>query len=365
MAVLLGLLSSQQLSCGGKGYDRIGGEGGGGGGGDAGGAGPPLDASIDPDAGTGTGGMLEATGGTGTGGALLGGTSGGGGSGGNSSGGQIGTGGTLPGSTGGTSTTGTGGASSGGQSGSGGTVGSGGRTGSGGVAGVAGGIAAGGGSAGKAGAQGTGGASMGGVPAAGRIISVDFVGSAPAPMAPAEIAGFKPAANWNSAAGTTGSLLSLVDQTGVVVPGLSVTWSSSMEFMQWTADQPGHSRMFNGYLDPIGAPAMITVRGIPAAAVAARFDVYLYAMGSIPGLNDDRSSTYAIGSVQVGLTERSPSPRTAADLPTYMKATGGFGNYVQFPAIPVSIFTIVATPGMGIQPRAPVNGFQIVLPPGT
>jgi hypothetical protein len=187
-------------------------------------------------------------------------------------------------------------------------------------------------------------------------------------MGPTEVAGIKPAANWNSAPGATGTLNTVVDQFGVVVPGLVVKWASpgGGVFSLWTVDRPGDSRMFNGYLDPVGGAAMIQIQGVPDAASAARFDLYLYAMGSIGMPGDDRTSTYGISPIQLGLSQRAPSPATAADLPVYMKATnGGFGNYVQFARVSGTTFTILATPGTGLVPRAPVNGIQIVLPSGT
>ena len=288
----------------------------------------------------------------------------------------LGTGGTASGGTGSVAG-GSGGApvgGTGGLPGAGGALGTGGNPGSVGVAalatggtGVGGSGAGAGGNLAMAGNPGAAGSAAGGAPPP-RIISIDFVGAAPVPMGPTEVAGIKPAANWNSAPGATGTLSTLVDQFGAVVPGLVVKWTSQGGgvFSLWTVDRPGDARMFNGYLDPIGAPAMIQIQGVPDAASAARFDMYLYAMGSIAMAGNDRTSTYAIPSIQLGLSQRSPSPATAADLPVYMKATnGGFGNYVQFARVSGTAFTILATPGTGLITRAPVNGLQIVLPPGT
>jgi hypothetical protein len=126
--------------------------------------------------------------------------------------------------------------------------------------------------------------------------------------------------------------------------------------------------MYNGYLDPLvyGVPATISISGLPAAAAEATFDVYLYAMGSIPNSEEERDSVYELATTLRPLSQRGPSPPTAQSLPPFGKATnGGFGNYIQFAGVSVTSFTILATPGIGGLSRAPVNGIQIVLPPGS
>jgi hypothetical protein len=197
-----------------------------------------------------------------------------------------------------------------------------------------------------------------------RIISVDFVGTQRTPMAPTETAGFKPAANWNSAPGTAGTLARLVDQNGVVVDGAAITWSSSAENAVGFIDKPGDTRMMNGYLDPMNpaVPAQITVMGLPAQAAAAGFTVYVYAIGEITSALERRTYLYSIGSTQLSVEQNRPAP---AQVPLFMKGTnGGMGNYVQFSDLSVNTFVLNATPGSGGHSRAPVNGIQIVLPGG-
>jgi hypothetical protein len=43
----------------------------------------------------------------------------------------------------------------------------------------------------------------------------------------------------------------------------------------------------------------------------------------------------------------------------------GAGNYFVFHAVTGATFTLTATPSTGVTPRAPVNGLQIVSPPGS
>ena len=201
-----------------------------------------------------------------------------------------------------------------------------------------------------------------------RVIGIDFVGTATTPMDPSEVAGFKPAAHWNSAGAASGTLTSVTDQDGVVVPGVQVSWRSDAIYSQWTTDTPGNARMYNGYLDPLvyGVPATISISGLPAAAAEATFDVFLYAMGSIATSGEERESVYELTPTRRPLSQRGPSPPTPQSLPPFGKATnGGFGNYIQFAGVSVTSFTILATPGIGGLSRAPVNGIQIVLPPGS
>jgi hypothetical protein len=350
-AVALG----DQISCGGEGaYRRIVLDGGAS---DGAGAGSGTDAAggLDSAAG-GSGGLLGGSGGFALGGSALGGAGGLGGE--TSQTGGVGV--------GGGATIGPGGAAAGGTIAPGGGMGGGGGTpgaGSGGAAGAS----AFGGAAGGSGPGGNGGGGTG----PSRIISIDFVGSAPTAMAAGEVAGFKPAANWNSATGASGTLASVVDSNGVVVPGVQVSWSASGVFALWTADVPGNPRMYNGYLDPmtLGVPATITISGLPGFAATANFDVYLYAMGNITASGEERDSVYSMGPVMDALAQRGPSATTPQGLPPFGKATnGGLGNYVEFTKVSLTSFTILATPGTppnGGQARAPVNGIQIVMPFGS
>lgn len=315
----------------------------------------------------GTGG--EASGGSGPGGMAAGGknmsTGSGGGVAGAPGGRAGGSGGTagrgtggLPG-VGGTSGTGSGGSGSGGVAGSGPGPSSGGAGG--------GGVATGG--------AGMGGSGSGGV-AGPPIISVDFVGGGPggAPgtvvMDQTEVAGVKRVSRWNSAPGAAGSLSSLTLADGTTVTA-SLSWRSPVAgsavgtWQVGYTDQPGDTRMMNGYLDPgeAGMPAVVTVSGLPASFIAGGYDVYVYVAASIP--SGTRTYGYAIGPSAFTVTEAGP---TGTTFPGFVQASnGGSGNYVVFRRIGASSFTLTATPGTGpgTQTRAPVNGIQIVAPTGS
>ncbi len=189
------------------------------------------------------------------------------------------------------------------------------------------------------------------------VVSIDFVGNSAAPMAPTEIAGVVPKSNWNEAAGSSGSGLALVDETGTAT-GASVGWSSNSTFSLPIADTPGDFRMMNGYLDPLGQNATVTVAGLPSNS--AGYDVYLYADGANTGAT--RNSTYQISGTGITTTSVNliDAPNTNFS-GTYTQANNSQGNFVKF-TVAATSFTITAIPGTGSDgtKRAPINGLQIV-----
>jgi hypothetical protein len=347
----------------------------------------PID--VGPVGGGSTGGAPAGVGGqaSGAGGAARGGNGGraaGGGAGTPGTGGS-GAGGSAGGGGGGGRNTSTGGASG---SGAGGAAGARATGGSGGSAGVGSGGAAGGGgraaTGGVGGAPGTGGAAGNGGAGGGSnqvIVSIDFIGgsvptggaggggivAAPA-MTAAESAGVKPAANWNGAASIMGTLANLRESDGSVTAA-SVTWNSPAvagnpgEWTNGYADAPGNTRMMNGYLDPTSStsPATVKVSGLPAA-IAGGYDVYVYVSGDIPGAST-RTYQYAIGTTTLTVSQTGPSASTFSAFT--LAPSGGAGNYVIFHNMSGATFTLTATPGTGPQTRAPINGMQIVWPPGS
>jgi hypothetical protein len=192
--------------------------------------------------------------------------------------------------------------------------------------------------------------------------------AAPAMLA-AELAGFKPASNWNSAPMNTGLLASLVLDDGTTTAA-TLTWTSAAMGANpgvWKnayPDAPGDARMMNGYLDPTApaTPATIVVSGLPATITTGGYDVYVYMVGDIPSATT-RTYGYTIGSTMFTVSQTGPSPIT---FPGFILApAGGAGNYVVFRNLTDASFTLVATPLTGAPTRAPVNGLQIVSPTGS
>lgn len=351
-------------------------------GGVSGGAGASTDSGGDAGHAPGGGGMSGMIGGDGSGGGGSGGMSGsggggraGGGGGGTATGGMDGgSGGTAGGATAGSA----GGVSTGGVPSTGGMMASGGS----------GGAASGGAGGGGAGGRGSGGAggAMGGTGGVRKILSIDFVGGIttsgaggknvlPTPMAATEMAGVKPAINWNSAPTSASSApltpLLLNDGTSV---SASVTWNapgttgSPGTYNAGLSDMPGDVRMMNGYLDP-AAPlpsggnnaASITVSGLPTSITAGGYDVYVYFLALL-GNGETRTHAIKIGSTTFTVSQTGRTTFTGYSL--YDSGTSK-GNYVVFKQVTGASFTLTSTALTGATLRAPVNGIQIVWPSGS
>jgi hypothetical protein len=197
-------------------------------------------------------------------------------------------------------------------------------------------------------------------------------------MGPDEIAGAKPASNWNSAAGGVGTLAPLVFSDGVA-SGASLAWSPPMQPADagtWSigyTDMPGDVRMMNGFLGPPFAaiPAagvtLLTVSDLPASIASGSYDVYVYVLGSPSSM---RSYQYAIGNTAFTVVQSmgmgTPTP-PATPYPYMVAPDGGMGTHIIFRGVTGSSFALTVKPvgGTRTSPRAPVNGFQIVSPSGS
>jgi hypothetical protein len=187
-----------------------------------------------------------------------------------------------------------------------------------------------------------------------QVISVDFVGAG-TPMAPTEVAGVIPAAYWNSAPMTQGSLVTLVAADGHATSS-GVAWSTDSLYRLGIPDDPGNNRMMNGYLDPF-IFASVTVSGLPDIFTQSGYDVYVYANGAVT-TGDTRSGFYRIGGVTQILTQ---TGNTSFDGMFRLDSVGNGANYVVFHSIAGASFTLFATPGPATTlPRSPLNGLQIV-----
>ena len=176
-------------------------------------------------------------------------------------------------------------------------------------------------------------------------------------MGAAESAGAIAKANWNNAAGATGSTpLALTDETGTAT-GATVTWWSNAVWNTPIADAAGNRRMMKGYLDTSSSSATtVTVAGLPAGA----YDVYLYADGdnaSATRTGSYRISGAGITTTTVTLTDVSNTNFNSA----FTQANNSAGHFVKF-SINASGFMLTATPLTSSDGglRAPVNGIQIV-----
>ena len=175
-------------------------------------------------------------------------------------------------------------------------------------------------------------------------------------MSGSESAGVVPATNWNSAAGTSGTLTQAKDNLGLP-SGVALTYAAAGTWTVGLADSPGNVRLMNGYLDTNDASVTtITVSGLPAAFVSNGYDVYVYCNGD--GTN--RTGIYTIGGASIRVQDN------AIFNGTFLPANNSAGNYALFSGLSGSGFTLTATPDQSVNGfRAPVNALQIVARSGT
>ena len=230
-----------------------------------------------------------------------------------------------------------------------------------------------------------GGAGTGGAPAQ-RILSIDFVGgrgsggaggTVSIPMGPNETAGVKPAKNWNSAPGASGTLAALQLADGTPATGASATWDAPLGgsppgiFGLAYTDMPGDVRMMNGCLNPAwsSAPAspvsVLSVSGLPASITTGGYDVYVYVLGGVP--NETRGYEYTIGATTIKVTQVGPTPAAPTPYVFTSAPDGGSGNYIVFKSLTTATFELLVKSGTQTsnQYRAPINGLQIVSPSGS
>ncbi|HEX2657774.1 MAG TPA: hypothetical protein VHU40_05865, partial [Polyangia bacterium] len=251
-----------------------------------------------------------------------------------------------------------------------------------------------GGAAGRAGSAGggVGGAANGGAGGAAgappRILSLDFVGgvqmsgtggvTGTVVMGASEVAGVKPAANWNAARGPMGSLSALVLSDGTAATGAAVSWNAPTyatgpgTYAVGYPDMVGDNRMLNGYLDPAWSSApsspvtVLSVSGLPSALTSGGYDVYVYVVGSVTTATT-RGYNYTIGSKTIRVTQAGPISLSPASPYPYVAAPdGGSGSYVLFRNVSGAAFNLQVKPDSGGSVfRSPINGIQIVSPSGS
>ena len=218
-------------------------------------------------------------------------------------------------------------------------------------------------------------------PSAKDSIGINFVSYAITPMAPTEIAGMVPQANWNQAGiANDGTLPGLTDARGAATSA-SVSWTSPNTYFTTIADTPGNNRMMAGYLDNSDtAPNTVSVTDLPNTF--ATYDVVVYfdggneASGGTPG--PTRSSLYRLTSVDAtgvhGCQAQGQEGNTVTGTDTggvdfsgtfIRAANGSAGNYVLFLNCTGDNFQVAPVHGQSTntEVRAPINGLQILAHP--
>lgn len=194
-------------------------------------------------------------------------------------------------------------------------------------------------------------------------------------LAPEEIAGVVPQANWNNLTGASGTVATGLNYDSSGAPaasGVSVTWSSpntwrsgaNNGFAAGSADR----KLLSGYLDSNDTAAggvNISVTGLDPAMAAAGYDVYVY---FVSDSNANRGGAYTLTAangpvVKYGSTLGTPAtyiedPGNDINLSadgTHLRFVGNFGT-----SFTLTSDTTLTTPN-GF--RAPVNAIQIVPTP--
>jgi len=196
-------------------------------------------------------------------------------------------------------------------------------------------------------------------------------------MLATESAGFKPAANWNSAMSATGTLASLVAADGSTTSA-SVTWNSpggtyAHVFTNLPTDPLiSDARMMNGFLEAKDTGS-VTVSATLPSSMSGGYDVYVYCYGYVDATT--RTYQYTIGSTTqiVSQTGHSAAAFPGHSLASATAAVDGgvsTGTYILFSNVTGTSFTLTATPQSSTALptpvlRVPVNGIQIVYPSGS
>jgi hypothetical protein len=207
-----------------------------------------------------------------------------------------------------------------------------------------------------------------------QVISINFDGSGPGSpgtrpgpydLAPTEVAGALPVANWNNALSQNGTTSNLILATGAATTA-SVTVSGSNN--AWSLPDPvpftTDGTMMRGYLDSGNTTTTtVNVSGLPSNF--SRYNVWVYFDGD--NATNDRVSSFTLGGQTLfgrdaanvnfnGTFVQVPDTST-----TNQQANTPAGNYLVFTGVTGSSFTISTTPAFGI--RAPLNALQIQVAP--
>ncbi|HEY3321774.1 MAG TPA: PA14 domain-containing protein [Planctomycetota bacterium] len=194
---------------------------------------------------------------------------------------------------------------------------------------------------------------LGAAPAA-DTIAIKFQGSGTA-LGSTDAAGVVVRNNWNNVANATGTLATVLDNSGATVAGCSVTYAAFGTSNSGIQDNPGNFRMMRGHLDTSDlSTTTVTVSGLPASFTSAGYSVYVYADGNNI---TNQAGLYTIGNTSQTLYD-------AANFGgAYARAYNSAGNYLLFKGLTTSSFTLTAVPSLlGATPaRAPVNAIQVVI----
>lgn len=218
-----------------------------------------------------------------------------------------------------------------------------------------------------------------------QVISINFNGAGtgapgtrpgPYDLAPTEVAGALPRANWNNVLSQNGTTTNLIQSTGaattasVQVSGVNNAWSlpdtNTSGAVPFTTD----GTLMRGYLDSSStSTTTVTVSGLPAAFANSLYNIWVYFDGDNGG--DNRVASYSIpGRTLFGRDAGGTSfTGTFVEVPqtsnTNQQANTPAGNYLVFTGISGASFTLTASPVFSSSAtlRAPIQALQIEVSP--
>jgi hypothetical protein len=182
-----------------------------------------------------------------------------------------------------------------------------------------------------------------------------------ASLAPGDVAGVVPQANWNNASLASGSITDAIDDSGTATT-LDVAWASE-ESWSGVGGTPltGDGVLVNSWISENGgdaAPSTITVSEIPYDL----YDLYIYV--GHDRADEDTSFSETGGAFTDFVTLEDVTGVTVAADPfvfNEITTSGSSGNYFLASGLSQDSLGIEFSVANG--QRAPVNGFQIVLVP--
>ena len=183
-------------------------------------------------------------------------------------------------------------------------------------------------------------------------------------LAPTDMAGFVPMANWNNETGGTGSTFFVKDQTGGYTTATlswkaNGTWDSATQEDQTDQFSGADRTLMAGYLDNYGGTKAATAASLTSGTLdgngvlltglpAGAYDVYVYSLPSVIGRG---------GAITVTGASASTPQNISADISTsYVSGT----NYLLFPKVTVATGgDLLITPD-GTSFRDAIQGIELV-----
>lgn len=193
-------------------------------------------------------------------------------------------------------------------------------------------------------------------------IGVNFVGGGgasgggPNTLAPADVAGQVPQANWNNATGASGTLNGLLNGAGGATSA-NLTYRSPNTWSSGTNDGTTNGALLDGYLDSNGSAAggaKVTVTNVPYA----HYNLFVY-------LNTDngggpRTGDYELNTSGGTITQTVQYSKSSALSPASLATAGTF---IEFDNLSDSTINLLTNQLLPANFRAPISGIQIVSVP--